>query len=426
MAITLLPGDDRVSMVGAGLGSGLGQGLEKLAQGKLKQMQESSLASIYTQAGVEPQYAQALAQLDPKQAQSILQNPSLLQELLVGYQEPQQQFFQDNKNTFSPLQSLSSLQGGADPLQALRRSSLPEGDSRSQKATQIAEGFKDPLQKLREEELAFKKENERLKAEEKRIDRMDKAAREAYKETLPDRREILADARGAKQDLQDLKRLEDPDVEGGVIGAAYNEFLKEAGLDIPALMNPESEEFLKIRQSFLRDAKKYFGARVTNFELEQFLKTIPDLSQSPEGRKRVIANLKRFNRLKILRAKSMRDVIRDNDGIPPLDLLEQTDERYSKNAKKIASQFKKDLKREVPEGSSALSTIAAKGAGKTLSQLGSAVPSAVLGGLSGALLGGATGGVPGALTGAARGAGLGAGANVLGGSIGKLLRGLVG
>ncbi|MEK6884942.1 MAG: hypothetical protein AABY22_35250, partial [Nanoarchaeota archaeon] len=41
------------------------------------------------------------------------------------------------------------------------------------------------------------------------------------------------------------------------------------------------EEFQKIEANFLRNAKQYFGGRISNYEVEQFLKTIPSLSQSP-------------------------------------------------------------------------------------------------------------------------------------------------
>ena len=62
----------------------------------------------------------------------------------------------------------------------------------------------------------------------------------------------------------------------------------QKGLDIAALSKPGTEEFQKIAANFFRDAKTYFGGQVSNYEIEQFLKTIPNLSQSNTGRQRVI------------------------------------------------------------------------------------------------------------------------------------------
>src|SRR5690606_23151303 len=115
------------------------------------------------------------------------------------------------------------------------------------------------------------------------------------KDTAPYRTKVLEEKSAAQNVLDDLERmkeLESGDAQLDTPG--YVEFLERSGLNIPALMNPESEEFQKLRQTQLRDAKQYFGGRVSNFEMDQFLKSIPSLNQSPEGRKRVIANMERI------------------------------------------------------------------------------------------------------------------------------------
>lgn len=250
------------------------------------------------------------------------------------------------------------------------------------------------------------------KQKEKREARKEKQEAEAYKSTKPERSQILLEARTGRQNLDDLKRLEELEKTGNLTGAAYDSFLTRSGFDIPALRSPESQEFLKIRQSFLRDAKKYFGARVSNFELEQFLKTIPDLSQSPEGRNRVIANLKRFNRLAIERGKAMKDVIKNNNGIPPLDLEEQVDKKMKKRSNAVADKFKQDLDKKVPKGSSSLSTTLGTIAGEAVGRLPRAAAQGGAGYLAGSQFGGPYGGL------------IGGGLGFLSGLSGQGLKGL--
>lgn len=361
-----------------GLGNLFGQqlstGLQNLANYKMNQLQQSNMAR-----GVQGLLQQNITPEQQSQLLSLL-SPEMQQEYL------KQELRRPSEEAYA-----RALFGGGE-----------SGDM----GGELDNGLDGAPARLNERQFT-----EVAKQREKRAERKEKREVESFKQTKPERNEILTDARSAQNALDDLQRLEE--LEGALDSNAYNELLTNSGLDIPALRSPESQEFLKIRQSFLRDAKKYFGARVTNFELDQFLKTIPDLSQSPEGRKRVIANLKRFNRLAVDRANVMREVIDDNGGIPPLDLVEKVDKRMEKKSQVIADKFKKDLEKKVPKGSSKLATTAGALGGKLLGEVGEAVPGLIRGGIGGGLAGLAYGGPAGILPGAAYGA--------AGGGIGRLL-----
>ncbi len=355
-------------------GQQLGTGLQNLAQSKLQQLQQSNIArgiQGLTQPNITP---------DQRNQFIGLLSPELQQEYLKSeLKRPSEEAFA--RAIFGGEPSMMG-EGG-------------EGD--------LGLGVPGRLTERQAIELSKQKEKKEGRKQAREL--------EAYKQTKPERKEILNDARTAENALEDLKRLEQ--LEGGLDSNAYNELLNNSGLDIPALRSPESQEFLKIRQSFLREAKKYFGSRVSNFELEEFLKTIPDLSQSPEGRKRVVANLKRFNRLAIDRGRAMTEVIDENDGIPPLDLLEKVEKKMEKKSKVIADKFKNDLQKKVPKGSSKLATTAGALGGRLLSEIGGAVPGVLRGGIGGGLAGLAFGGPAGIVPGAAYGA--------AGGGLGRLL-----
>jgi hypothetical protein len=284
---------------------------------------------------------------------------------------------------FAQPSGLPGLQGGT-PLSGGNQMQQLNALGGQQAAGPNLAGL-NPKQQLEATKIILEQQKESRKefAAEKRLAAEEKRA--AFKETKVERKEIIEKAKVARQTLSDLERFEELQKEGKLDTPGYVEFLKRSGLDIPALMNPGSEEFNKIQANFLRDAKTYFGGRISNFEVDQFLKTLPNLSQSNQGRSRVIANLKRINRVALEHNTALKDVMSENKGVPPLDLLEKVDAKIEKKLDAIANQFKRDLAKPVPAGQNKLVTALQAGAGSVLG-----VPGKILGGV-GKLIGGLIG-----------------------------------
>src|ERR1700691_5534961 len=91
---------------------------------------------------------------------------------------------------------------------------------------------------------------------------------------------------------------------------------------------------------FLSNAKDWFGGRVTNYEALNFLKSIPTLMNSQEGRREVIKKLRFMEQAKQLATQEMLDIEKENKGIPPLNLMEQVYERSGKKFDQLADKFK--------------------------------------------------------------------------------------
>ena len=53
-----------------------------------------------------------------------------------------------------------------------------------------------------------------------------------------------------------------------------------------------TQEYVKLVNSFMKDAKDYFGSRVTNFDLQSFKQMLPTLMNSSAGRERIIKSMK--------------------------------------------------------------------------------------------------------------------------------------
>lgn len=107
---------------------------------------------------------------------------------------------------------------------------------------------------------------------------------------------------------------------------------KTGDLVLPAAANAETQLFVKTVNDFLRKAKDTFGARVTNFEISAFLKRLPTLANSEEGRRLILKQMEIINELNALNEESIVQTF-NNYGVENIN-FQQT--------KKIADQLKKE------------------------------------------------------------------------------------
>lgn len=117
------------------------------------------------------------------------------------------------------------------------------------------------------------------------------------------------------------------------------------GLDLTSLLSADAQEFEKLTVELTKTIKQAYGGRISNLELETFLKSVPSLSQSPEGRQRVAKSLQAFSQGKIARQKALQDILKKNDGVPPLDLMEQVDARAQDAVENSAEDFSEIISR---------------------------------------------------------------------------------
>lgn len=134
-------------------------------------------------------------------------------------------------------------------------------------------------------------------------------------------------AEAEEQNISSFEALERLDDEGKLVDTDVYTVLDKMGLNIPALMSPETQEYKEIVSNFLRNAKAMFGAKITDNEIKMFMHTLPDLANTPEGRKRIIRNLKIYSQAFIVKRDVMDQIIKENNGVPPRDLRKQVHER---------------------------------------------------------------------------------------------------
>jgi hypothetical protein len=319
--------------LGTALGGGLSGGLQWLAENKIKEMaqrhQMNQISRGLGALGIPQEQAQQLAGLPEnvlrEYTKQHLMAPSReayaqsLQELLGGGAPQQQQ-------GLAPMQPAAPGIEQQQPTGQLRLPVKPQ--LTEQQATKLAE---------------FGLKKQAMTSKEKS---------EAYKATKEDRKEILQSAKDAKENITRLDRMSELSKTGKLDSPLYYNLLKKVGLDIPALLNPESQEFDKLATDFIKNSRSIFGGRITENQIETFLKTIPSLSQSAEGREAVTRNLKIMNEGALLRDKALREVLRENNGIPPLDLSERVNERVEPALSELSKEFVRGGKSTIEVGQS--------------------------------------------------------------------------
>lgn len=336
MAVIIPPQQSIGASIGQGLGGGLGGILMGLAENRLTKMNREEIARGLEAAGYNPTDAHALAALPEEDRKLIIQQRG--QQALIT----QKQQFQGAQNK-SFANALSGLIGGQQqPTQIPKGQELlqqppgnfgqaiPEGLTEGQTSTLAKLGLQ---QQQHRENIALKKEQFEKTASQREQSEINKETQKFYEETNKKRK-------AAKVNDQRLGRMETLINEGNLQNPVLYGALKKVGLDIPALQSANSQEFVKLTTDFLRNAKDVFGSRVTNYDAQAFLKTVPELSQSDEGKKRIIRNMRLLDKGEQLRGQAQDSIIKENGGKRPRNLESLVEERVAPELDALAQQFK--------------------------------------------------------------------------------------
>lgn len=337
----------------SGLGQGFGDSLNRLTQMKLDQIaqreESKRAAKSYEKFGIPSNIAEALAGLSPEERKLPLQNIGALLQLGQAQQ---------------PQSASYALQGLEQP--STQKQATPQPANEQVKL--IESLFTSPHEKREQEKLAMKKQQ--LNSQEKLL-----ALKETkkYVETLKDQEKAARESdlrlnrmvklveRGKLPNAglwSFLTKIEDlgplatgaagaalghvfPGIGhavGGIVGALSSP-LAGAAKSVIKTGSPDIEEFEKLSADFVKNAKQYFGSRLTDADLRVFMQTLPTLMQTDAGKKKVIENLSALNELAGIEAKAARAIIKENGGIPPLDIEQQVKDRVSDKLDAVAKRF---------------------------------------------------------------------------------------
>ena len=89
-------------------------------------------------------------------------------------------------------------------------------------------------------------------------------------------------------------------------------FLESLGIPLGALDDPSSELYNKLSQDLLKGLPETYGSRILKVEVDNFLKTIPTLSNSAEGRRMIASNMLKLGEMKEVYYNEMRKQQRES------------------------------------------------------------------------------------------------------------------
>lgn len=359
---------------GGRLGAAFGNGIQLLAQQKLNQMAQRQHTS---------QVAKALENLNfsPQAASAISQLPQNLQEkLLVGFLDRQKNSYAPEGYQNSPFQQQQQMQ----PQQQLPRPApyrpepiaLPESGRETVRAAANDMGIPKAMtsqqalnkelyggrsianpQPTIEPTVVPQRQQDTAAPQQQNQEAAQQHPLEATQPFFPKDRGEAEDARenyktyrdglkAAKEVSKDIKRMDVLQKSNKINTPLWSAAVKAVthgimghGLDVTSLLSPESQEFNKIATGFLKNAKQYFGARMTQGELELFMETIPTLTNSHEGRQVLINNLKIFNEAQILRGQLANELTNYFEGKIPANLDELVEAAGKDQLDALANEF---------------------------------------------------------------------------------------
>jgi hypothetical protein len=332
--------------LGTGLGGGFAQGIQNLAQRKIQGLQQRSQFADLRGAGMNEQAANFLSRFTPEQQIKLIQGqdisslfepteqsqalPNFAQALQTEEQQPAYQPANPQELVQQVMQKAAPVAKAKTPFKS-KQQALQESKSKQDQLKQTHAEQKESAK----ESLNFYRNahdmSEAADASDKRLSRMEKLIQ---KGNLP----YNATYRLWKN-LSEGVGGEVP-----ILGGAFKAVSKLVGGIGSAIQRgvtaTDTEEFEKLTADFLTDAKKFFGNRLTDNDVNLFLERVPKLSLTDEGKKKVINNMRSFNKAAKLKWDATKQIIKENGGKRPANLEILVEERIGDQLNRIAEDFR--------------------------------------------------------------------------------------
>lgn len=333
--------------LGAYLGEALGSGATTFADELTKRLEEKAkskrLQDILSRTETAPK------------DYDIAQDESVRDSFIDYISQAEQLYEKETGQTFTPQQIdsawekyISDAREQIQPQQAAQTEVSPKYTTAQLAEVQAVD--KDLSSLLQQQQVA----EERQQFQQQKLGQQKELA--YIKLNEPKLVDVNERIRLGDEKARDFGRLseiftEDSDKLPSAFTAAMLDLDGEGGLSKVgrAFLSPEAQESIKIIVNQLKAAKGTFGARVTNFEAATFLKGLPTLLNTPEGRRQITRQLSIVNKINQLHDQGIIEAM-DKAGGSGKMLFSQA-ERLSKKqnqteVKMLEQMYKHPNKRE--------------------------------------------------------------------------------
>lgn len=104
-------------------------------------------------------------------------------------------------------------------------------------------------------------------------------------------------------------------------------------------LSPRAQEAMKLIIDSTSGIKDTYGARVTNFDLATYLKKLPSLLNSPEGKQRILKDLKAINDISQVYNEGIQDVFEEAGGSDKIS--------FSEAERRFKRKYGSEMKRKI-------------------------------------------------------------------------------
>jgi hypothetical protein len=128
-----------------------------------------------------------------------------------------------------------------------------------------------------------------------------------------------------------------------IISAPAAQFLEFMGIPLGAIDSPGSELYDKLSHDLLKGLPETFGNKILKVEVDNFLKTIPTLMNSVEGRRMIATNMLKLGEMKEVYYNEMRKQQQDylEKGDFPIDFQQKVFDQVKPQIDKLNNEFMK-------------------------------------------------------------------------------------
>ena len=108
---------------------------------------------------------------------------------------------------------------------------------------------------------------------------------------------------------------------------------------LAGVLNPETELYIKNLKQFLRGAKDFFGARVTNFDVGAFMAQLPGLITSEKGRELILNQMKYVNELESHYNNTLNDALKQyGRNASLIDIMKVVDDKVAEREPELINR----------------------------------------------------------------------------------------
>ncbi len=319
----MLPADPRKE-IGGKLGTALGQGLGVMQQNRQREQQQSSLSNLLFpgQKGLEnlsPEQQLNAAKIMRDQQEKQAATQQKREVLASQISEARRKEMEERKASeqagipygLSPQAQSALIRERQGPKKTQASQPIDPDQLKIIKDVRRTQEYKEasPLEKyqmmtdagvskenaLAESDIAAKQETISTKS----FDSSYKANEPFIKETTD---KYVSFETETKPKLLQMQHIPDEDL----VSPTAAVFLDTLGIPLGALEDPSSELYSKLSQDLLKGLPETYGNRILKVEVDNFLKTIPTLLNSANGRRMIASNMLKLGEMKEVFYNEMR------------------------------------------------------------------------------------------------------------------------